>query len=322
MLRVLSYNIWVGGVDRVNALVKMMQLKHPDIIGIVEATDSKVFMDIAEKLNMDYYCLSGIPIHEEDWQVGLLSRLPFVGSPIVYSSSPSTGQFIGTQIENSVSSLTKPLLEVTIEEPNGNQITIFVAHLTANFSDLSAGDNVRKQEVRELLRILASKRGLPHLLMGDFSAIARGDQLKGSMLLRYVVNLQQEYKRDKEAFLQYPTLDYVVPQPFLIFKRFLPLVPRSKFLSALFDIATVLLRAPHGDLHLLQREGYIDCFRNKNPSLEGFTAPAIAPAARFDFIFASPDLHSRLISCSVIEKAVDVEGVDASDHLPVFAEFN
>lgn len=69
------------------------------------------------------------------------------------------------------------------------------------------------------------------------------------------------------------------------------------------------------------KEGYIDCFRDKNPRAEGLTAPTVALTARLDYIFASPELGNRLLACSVVERVEDTKGVDASDHLPVFAEF-
>jgi len=309
MTRVLSYNIWVGGVGRVPILVKMMRSQRPDLIALIEATNSQVVLELAEKLDMHYHFISGQPAHEEDWHVGLLSRFPFVGKPIVHTSPP----------------FAKPLLEVCVEEADGTQLTIFVAHLIADFGNRTAGDNIRKQEVRALLRLMQTKQGTPHLLMGDFSAIARHELLRASALLRYVIALQKEYKEDEKAFIEKPTLDYAMPLPKFIlkFSPIFSLIARSKLLCYLFDLGVTRFRAPHGDLHLLYKAGYTDCFREKNkkPRLAGLTASTTALAARLDFIFASPEMAQRLTTCSVIEQAEDIKGVDASDHLPIFAEF-
>lgn len=50
MFRVLSYNLWVGGVGRVEALTKMMRSKNPDIVGLVEATNAQIVVELDRKL--------------------------------------------------------------------------------------------------------------------------------------------------------------------------------------------------------------------------------------------------------------------------------
>ena len=309
MFRVLSYNIWVGGVGRVEALTKIMRLDHPDIVGLVEATNVQIVVELSRKLSLSHYWISGQAAHEEDWQVAILSRFPIVGTPEIHNRA-----------HEPLTNLTKPCLEVSIELPDKEQVTIFVAHLFADFHS-SAGNKTRKKEIQELVQIMRRKRGTPHILMGDFSAVAPGERLKGSNLLRYVSGLQQEYNENQEAFLEPPSMSYIIPSPLDKFSPFLKIVPNSRFLSQCFDLVTNLIRAPHANLALLYKEGYIDCFRKKNPRAEGLTAPTVALAARLDYIFASPELENRLLSCSVIERAEDIKGEKASDHLPVLAEF-
>jgi len=88
---------------------------------------------------------------------------------------------------------------VCIEEADGSQLTVFITHLTASFTNGRAGDSIRRDEVREILRIMAPLQGTPHLLMGDFNALAPGDRLKGSILLRYLVAMDQRYKKTPRA---------------------------------------------------------------------------------------------------------------------------
>lgn len=310
MFRVLSYNISVGGVGRAEELTKMMRSQHPDIVGLIEATNAQIVLELAEKLGLSYHYMSGQPAHEEDWHVAVLSRFPIIGTPVIHD-----------KVHEPLTSLTKPCLEACIKLPDKEQITVFVAHPTADFGGGNAGNKTRKKEIQGLLQIMRQKKGTPHILMGDFSAVSRGEWLKGSNLLSYVAGLQLKYKENPDNFLEPPSMSYIFPSPLDKLSPLLKVVPKFQFLSTCFDLGTNLIRAPRANLGLLQREGYVDCFRNKNRRAEGFTSPTVALAARLDYIFASPELAPRLLSCSVIESASGIKGEDASDHLPVFAEF-
>ncbi len=68
------------------------------------------------------------------------------------------------------------------------------------------------------------------------------------------------------------------------------------------------------------RAGFVDCFRELNPTDAGHTLPASAPNARLDYIFASPPLLPYLRNCAVVREPDLVR--DASDHLPLVAEFD
>ena len=59
----------------------------------------------------------------------------------------------------------------------------------------------------------------------------------------------------------------------------------------------------------------------ENPKDPGFTCPAGSPAGRIDYIFASPELAERLSACYHITESNGLRGEEASDHLPVVAEF-
>ena len=72
---------------------------------------------------------------------------------------------------------------------------------------------------------------------------------------------------------------------------------------------------------MLRKAGYIDCFRLKNPKDPGFTCPASSLAGRIDYIFASPELAERLSASYVVTEGNGFRGDEASDHLPVVAEF-
>jgi len=281
----------------------MISSARPDVVGLVEATNSRVVEELAQRLEMQYV-ISGDGKHPWDWQSAVLSRLPIVH----------------TQTHVYPDILTKPLLEVCVEEPNGEQVTVFVTHLTAAFNKSWAGDGVRRREIQELLRLMAKRWGTPHVLMGDFNALAPGDRMKPSMLLRYVLEKDILHQQNPHVDTGHPYLNFIVPSPLRFLNPILRTIPRSKLLCALFDEAGTLY-APRGSIRMMRRAGYVDCFRRVHPGEWGFTCPAASPAGRIDYIFASPEMAERLLRCDVVTEGEGVRGEDASDHFPVVAEF-
>lgn len=303
MTRVLSYNILAGGTRRVDRLHAMLRASHADVIGLVEASDEGVVAELARRLGMDYR-LSGRIKGQAIEQGALLSRLPILATR-TYRTAVLSKQ---------------PLLEVCVEEPDGQPLTVFVAHLTAAFSKGWAASLKRRREVAEILRIMAAHQGTNHLLMGDFNTIAPGERVQGSRFLRYMTDPNLYYHLVPGAGRGLPSLSYVVPRPLRFLTPLLTAAPKSRALSALFDTVDPLY-APRGGIDLLRRAGYVDCFRALHPREPGFTWPSALPAGRIDYIFASPQLAGRLAASAVQPCGGGVSGADASDHLPVSAEF-
>lgn len=300
MTRVLSYNIQTGGMHRTDKLATIIEATGADIIGLTEATDPQVAEELAQKLGM-HLSLSGQANHHRDWNVGLLSRLPLRDMQAHVRPDILTKQH---------------LLEITFEENNGTLLTVFVVHLTANFYKGSVSNRIRQTEVQEILRIMASRQGTPHLLMGDFNAVVPGESIKTSALLSYFLNPTQAYPKQSPNSAAQVELDLAIRSSI----RALTALPGNTFLSAITDSAS-LLYAPSAGLEHLDRTGYVDCYRRINPHSPGLTYPSPIPAGRIDFIFASPELAPRLSASYVVVKASGVAGYEASDHLPVFAEF-
>jgi len=69
----------------------------------------------------------------------------------------------------------------------------------------------------------------------------------------------------------------------------------------------------------IERAGWVDCFRLRNPRAPGLTLGARRRVARVDYIFASKPLAERLTACRVLSHP---EARRASDHSPVWAEFD
>jgi hypothetical protein len=156
--------------------------------------------------------------------------------------------------------------------------------------------------------------------MGDFNSLAPGDDLKGSRLLRYLIEIDKLRAQSPEEAVGYPHLDFVVPPNLRFLEPLLLQIPRSNLLSELFD-KVVSLYTARGTMRLLRNAGYVDCFRRVSPYARGFTCPARMPSGRIDYIIASPELAGRLSDCYVLTEGDGVYGYEASDHLPVVAEF-
>lgn len=300
MTRILSYNIQTGGTHRADKLATIIGAIRPDVVGLIEATNPQLAEELAERLGMQLG-LSGQAQHQKDWHVGVLSRLPIKDIQRHVRPDIFTKQH---------------LLEVCVEEPNGNLLTVFVVHLTADFHKRPESDRIRRGEVQEILRVMAAKQGAPHLLMGDFNAISPGEGIKGSDLLRYVMNPERDYLKKSKELIERSELDFVTRS----YIHILQAIPRNKLLASIAD-TTSPFYAPRAGIELLHRAGYVDCYRRMNRQRPGFTYPALAPAGRIDFIFASPELAGRLSAAYVVVKAAGMLGSEASDHLPVCAEF-
>jgi endonuclease/exonuclease/phosphatase family metal-dependent hydrolase len=316
MTTIVSYNILAGGYSirengapRTQQLLSIIRSAKPDIVGLIEATHPSatqkplVIEELAEALDMRLIS-GGTPKHVNAYQLALLTRLPV----------------IDTRLHNS-SELNRAMLEVQVQEADGQQLTVFVTHLSAAFNRGRAGGGIRQREVENILRIMAPARakGIPHVLMGDFNSLAPGDHFRASSLVRYVLNMDRT-RRDSSLEDGNPELETIVPPALRFLNPILRVIPRSHLVSTLFN-SVAGLYAPRSSIRLLQEAGYIDSYRRVHPQALGFTCPAAAPAGRIDFIFASPQMTERLETCYVLLDGEGVQGSAASDHLAIAAEF-
>jgi endonuclease/exonuclease/phosphatase family metal-dependent hydrolase len=101
---------------------------------------------------------------------------------------------------------------------------------------------------------------------------------------------------------------------------------------------------PRWALGRLMNAGYVDCYRACNGHSNGFTVPAWDPQARIDYVFASRKLRTALRASGVPQPSASGDGHrpaprrslaellgwtavkslngEASDHLPVWADFD
>lgn len=71
-------------------------------------------------------------------------------------------------------------------------------------------------------------------------------------------------------------------------------------------------------IQLILESGYFDCYRLLHPNTPGYTYPSAAPWLRLDYIFASPEMGTRLRACDIV---TGQEAERASDHFPIWADF-
>ncbi len=294
MTRVLSYNIRLGGTGQVEQLSKMIIAADPDIVGLVEATDARVVEELAARLGMEFR-ITGRGKQERDWQVAVLSRLPILQSEVHTRPEVLTRRHI---------------LQVRVQGTDGQPLTVYVIHLTSQVHRGRESNRVRRGEVRALLSVMAAAQGTAHLAMGDFNSLAPGDSFETSKLVRSLLDQVQQ------ATVK------VSPPPWRrsIMFRLVHRLVHNKMGSALIDMIGPLYA--RGGIDLLLAASYVDCFRQLHQHERGYTFPADAPATRIDYIFASPELAVDLTTSEVVMESADVRGDEASDHLPVWAEFS
>ncbi len=148
-LRILTYNIWVGGEGRLPLILEVIRGQDPDVVAIQEAANHGNVHTLARELGMELiYGEANTKYH-----VAWLSRLPVLRSE-----------------NHRHPAFRKTLLEIEVDW-QGAPLRLFAAHLKAKV----ANEEHRAHEVAALLEIVGSAMGAPHLLVGDFNAIAPGD---------------------------------------------------------------------------------------------------------------------------------------------------
>jgi len=283
-LRVLAYNICLGGADRVEAIGEVLAHVNADVVALTDADDERVVTTLADRLGMHHIWARG----SGDRHIATLSRFP-IAEWHVYNTPPLTQAVLETQIE-----LPHPLpfspdgdpstslrsaqdaASTSLRSAQGaagwrGEVVVFNVHLLPYL--LLPFEIRRWQAVGKLLEVIRGRRPGAHLILGDLNAIAPGDrvlQRNNPPRMRRVMRLQFN----------------------LIFRL---AVPR------------------------LIRAGYLDCFRRMHPNEAGFTWMPGNRTTRYDYILADPILAHALRACRVVD---DIAAVNvASDHFPLMAEF-
>jgi endonuclease/exonuclease/phosphatase family metal-dependent hydrolase len=150
-LRALTYNILVGGEERLPFIRDIILSQSPDIVAIQEANSRENIEELARTLGLQLV----IGEANSPFLVALLTRLP-----ITHAISHHPPQ------------LEKAALEVETQW-EGRPLRIITTHLKPRISQEAA----RAEETQALLRLTGPAGGDElRLLMGDFNALSPADQ--------------------------------------------------------------------------------------------------------------------------------------------------
>jgi exodeoxyribonuclease III len=125
------------------------------------------------------------------------------------------------------------------------------------------------------------------------------------------------HRREQEIHAILNVLQPYLDQPHLLTGDFNAIHPNDQVGNPpLGEIPGIIARQP---IQLLLESGYVDTYRSCNPSTVGYTYPALHPWLRLDYIFASSSLAIHLDASGIIQGTTVAQ---ASDHLPIWAEFH
>lgn len=153
-VQVVVYNIHYGGVGRAHLIVEILRAIRPHAAILTEASDHDVVQTIGRNLDMQWFAAGGSKA-----QLALLSCLPIVSWDSYYP------KWLG-----------RPLLEATLQVSSRYSITIFGVHLQPHY--FRWNEQRRVVELATCLQRINQRQAGPHLLVGDFNAIAPGDRVK------------------------------------------------------------------------------------------------------------------------------------------------
>jgi exodeoxyribonuclease-3 len=180
-MRVMTYNIWDGGGERVPLIAQVIAGANPDVLLLNEADDEAVIAELAQTLSYQHLWARG----SGDKHIALLTRLPIVEWRI-YNYRPFTQAILAATLA----------VESPQEHAAAYRLQLFGIHLLPYFM-LLPYEVARWRTVRALLQLSAREATGPHLLFGDFNSASAGEHVdtrvfskKIQAQLRLQANLQ------------------------------------------------------------------------------------------------------------------------------------
>jgi endonuclease/exonuclease/phosphatase family metal-dependent hydrolase len=152
MFRIATYNIRYGGTGRMDLLLAVLKHIEADAILLTEASDENVLRAMSHALAMPY-----VKTEEGRAHVALLSHFPIV----------SWRSYRPPHIR-------RALLEIRLAPRPDVEIALYGLHLQPHY--FAWNEQKRIRELSAYLQYIQSQTPAPHLLLGDFNAIAPGDR--------------------------------------------------------------------------------------------------------------------------------------------------
>ena len=175
-LRVLAYNLYFGGSDRLDAIHTVLAHCNADLIALTESDDQRVVETLAARLGLYHVWARG----SGDRHIATLSRFPILDWQI-YNRPPLTQAVLETKIELPPPSASPPPSpEQFVSAPERGvggvrSITVYNVHLLPYL--LLPFEIRRWQAVGKLLELIRARQPGPHLIVGDLNSIAPGDRV-------------------------------------------------------------------------------------------------------------------------------------------------
>jgi endonuclease/exonuclease/phosphatase family metal-dependent hydrolase len=322
-LRVVTYNILLGGARREQHITSVLRRLSADVITLQEVSNAEFAAQLGRDLGMEL--VIGAASDGSGIDLAVLSRLPVRR----WRNHTHRGRMLRSHLETVLSTGGAEVPELHLHS----------VHLAARFGERKKGEERRRRELDALLGDLGDAGDTAHLVAGDFNALAPGDHLEATAFFARMAELRRarvlvrqanglvapkrvgEDVAVDEAWLRAgvdPRLDVGIPVlPFVVYPL-TALLPRSRVVDRVLG-ATV----ERWTVARMLEAGYADSFRRLHPRAHGYTCATWMPAARIDYIFASPLMAGRLRLCEVVgsRRWPDREALTASDHHPVVAEF-
>lgn len=155
-MRIVSYNIQFGGPGREAYIAEVLRSIAPDVVMLQEAVDTRVIQSVAEAAGMPHWYA------RKGYSLALMSRLPVSECSWVRPRR-----------------MRHAFLRAIVGD-----LPLFGVHLQPYFSRWSERQRVR--EVTALLQVAEPHRERPHLLLGDFNAIAPSDVVEIRRMPRWI----------------------------------------------------------------------------------------------------------------------------------------
>ncbi len=322
-LRVVTYNILLGGARREQHITAVLRRIAADVITLQEVSNPQFASQLARDLGMEL--VIGAASDNSGINLAVLSRLPVRR----WRNHTHRGRMLRSHLET----------VLTTGGARVPELHLHSLHLAARFGERRKGEERRRREITALLGDVGDAAGTPHLIAGDFNALAPGDHLEATAFFARMGELRRarvlvrqgnglvvpkrvgEDAAVDDAWLRVgvdPRLDVGIPVlPYVVYPL-TALLPRSRTVDRLLG-GTI----ERGTVACLLDSGYIDCFRRLHPRAHGYTCATWMPAARIDYVFADPLMAGSLRRCEVVggRRWPDREATFASDHHPVVAEF-
>ena len=326
-LRVATYNILLGGARREQLVSNVVARIDADVVCMEEVCNLDFVRELAGRLGMQ--ALIGEPSEPKpSCHIAILTRRRV--------RSWHNRQHVGHMLRSHLQ------CEIETGWSDMPVIGVHCVHLAARFGERNKGEARRMRELTAVLEGIAERPPLPHIVAGDFNSVSPGDEVLATSFFRTYNELRRlgllvsqpdgllvpaqrtEENADRldaawRAAGIDPRLEGGIPQlPRIVgpLTANIPVNPAiDRLMSRFIERWTV---------ERMLRNGYVDSFRRVHPRAHGLTVATWTPAARVDYIFATPDLARRLVMSEVVgdRRWPDADALHASDHFPVVADFN